>query len=47
MAEEIKKEETKAKKVNVERWKARQLKVINEMSNKAKAKVLAERVLSN
>lgn len=34
-------------KVDVAKFKARKLKAINEMEDKAKAKVLAERVLSN
>lgn len=50
MAEEKKKvEEAKASepKVDVAKFKARKLKVINEMSNKAHAQKAAERVLSN
>lgn len=42
-----KKEEIKEAKVDVQAWKARKLKAINQMTNKAKAKVAAERVLSN
>lgn len=41
---EVKKEE---KQVDVQAWKARKLKAINKMTNKAKAKTAAERVLRN
>lgn len=41
-----KKEEIKAK-VDVQAFKARKLKAINRMQNKAKAKAAADRVLSN
>lgn len=51
MAEEKKAEEKKVEtpkaKVNLEAFVTRKLKTINEMSNKAKAKSLAERVLRN
>ena len=40
-----KKEEIK--KVDAQKFKARKLKAINKMTNKAKAKAAAERVLSN
>lgn len=44
-----KKEETKveSKKVDVAAFKARKLKALNEMANKAKARDLAERILAN
>ena len=41
---ETKKEE---KQMDVQKWKARKLKAINQMQNKAKAKAAADRVLSN
>ncbi len=40
-------EKKEEKKVNVQAWKARKLKAINQMQNKAAAKKAAERVLSN
>lgn len=42
-----KKEEIKEVKVDVQKWVARKLKAINQMQNKAKAKIAADRVLSN
>lgn len=42
-----KKEDKKEQKVDVAAFKARKLKALNEMSNKAKARDLAERVLAN
>lgn len=42
-----KKEEVKVQKVDVQKWKARKLKAINKMQNKAKAKHAADRVLKN
>lgn len=41
---ETKKEE---KQLDVQGWKTRKLKAINKMTNKAKAKAAAERVLNN
>lgn len=38
---------TEEKKVDVQAFKARKLKAINQMENKAKARGLAERVLNN
>ncbi len=38
---------TEEKKVDAQKFKARKLKAINKMTNKAKAKAAAERVLSN
>lgn len=40
-------EKKEEKKVDVQSWKARKLKAINKMTNKAKAKAAAERVLNN
>lgn len=40
-------EKKEEKKVDVQAWKARKLKAINKMTNKAKAKAAAERVLNN
>lgn len=42
-----KKEDKVEKKVDVQAFKARKLKAINQMQNKAKAKAAAERVLGN
>lgn len=36
--------EAKKPKVDVAKWKARKLKAINKMADKAKAKALAERI---
>lgn len=44
---EEKKVEPKKKGVDLKKWKERKLKAINEMKNEAKAKRLAEKVLSN
>ena len=46
MAEE-KKVEKKENKVDVQAFKARKLKAINQMQDPAKAKAAADRVLSN
>lgn len=40
-------EKKEAKKVDVQAFKERKLKSINNMANKAKARQLAERVLNN
>lgn len=40
-------EKKEEKKVDVQAWKARKLKAINKMTNKAKAKAAAGRVLNN
>ena len=45
--EERKPEPKRAKKVDVRKWQARTLKVINEMPDKAKAKKIAARVLKH
>lgn len=45
MAEDIKKEAVR--KVDRQKFIARKLKVINEMPNKAKARYLANRILSH
>lgn len=41
------KKRVEPKKVDLKKWKERKLKAINEMKNEAKAKRLAEKVLSN
>lgn len=44
---EKKEDKKEEQKVDVAAFKARKLKALNEMSNKAKARDLAERVLAN
>ena len=44
---EKKEDKKQEQKVDVAAFKARKLKALNEMSNKAKARDLAERVLAN
>lgn len=40
-----KKEPVEAKKVDINKWKQRKLKAINEMKDEAKAKAIAERIM--